>query len=71
MKREIIGSPVRYSGRVITAHPMAPDVLIRKDDQDFGLFLSIESGVVAAMKSIDAEDKDKRESEKKAAGGNA
>ena len=57
MKRPLIGEPLNYDGHVITAHPMQPDVLIRKDGQDFGLFLSAEAGRKAAMKSIDAEKK--------------
>jgi len=57
MERETIGKPIHYSGRTITVHPMAPDVLIRKNGHDFGLYLSPEAGRRAAMESIDAEDK--------------
>ena len=60
MKRKLIGKPVNYGGYVITAHPLAPDVLIRKNNQDFGLYLTAEAGRIAAMKSIDKENDDKK-----------
>lgn len=42
-----------YQGRRITAHVMAPDVLIRINGEDFGIYLSSSSGYRAAMRHID------------------
>jgi len=54
--REQIGETQHYRGRAITAHSYAPDVLMRIDGQDYGVYLSKEAGFRAKMKDIDREE---------------
>lgn len=51
--------PIKYKGREITVHEHQPDVMVRKDGSDFGVFTNAEAGRVAAMHSIDEEEKRK------------
>jgi hypothetical protein len=51
--RPRVGESQRCMGRTITAHVMQPDVLIRINDNDYGIYLSKQSGFRAAMRHID------------------
>lgn len=53
IERPPVAPAQHYQGRRITAHTMAPDVLIRVNGEDYGIYLSVSSGYRAAMRHID------------------
>jgi len=57
IERKQIGEPLHYKGHVITAHELQPDVLMKVDGSESGLFLSIHAGQVACKKGIDETEK--------------
>ncbi len=59
IQREQIGPAQNYKGRVITAHALSIDVLMRIDGNDAGQYTNKEAGFTGAMNNIDEQDRRK------------
>lgn len=64
IERKVVGEPVQYQGRTITARYMGPDLLGYVDDMELsGFFLDLAAVRAAGQRHVDAEIKAEQERE--------